>query len=499
MKRSTGPFLGGPGTRALILSAIASASVALTLTTGVWSFKPYDPAGPPEPVCPMGYEFADGECVLVTPPITCPDGYHLEGEVCAPDVVPSCPEGYAFTDGHCVLIEPPEEEPEPEPEPEPTPEPEPEPEPEPTPDPEPSVIPFKELRGVNYIDPVLSRKEQAAKLPIQTGQVEKFVKIAKDSGYNVFRIPVSWESYVDNEDNFLGQLVALVEEANSHDIFVWIDFHHYDATSNWPTKVSKGRGFPEFVVSCYEPKNTYERDSEVRAFWNDYYDNKVRDSENSCKRTLDIWDLQADFMKAMIDEVDHYPNVIGYEILNEPHVWTDKHYDSLGELHTEMAKELRKSTDKLIIFTRETAHGYTDDGKKYGRKIGLEYKILPKDPAKNIMYIPHLYNLNEIEEHVDRWKADQKRWESMGYDVPIGVGEWSPQPPQLEEGNAVTQENMDGFVRVWEREGWMHTYWAYGGFNFGEGNVLVKQSGTLTKAGEYFEKSIGKFYDEILN
>ena len=44
MKRSTGPFLGGPGTRALILAAIASASVALTLTTGVWSFKPYDPA-----------------------------------------------------------------------------------------------------------------------------------------------------------------------------------------------------------------------------------------------------------------------------------------------------------------------------------------------------------------------------------------------------------------------------------------------------------------------
>jgi hypothetical protein len=54
---------------------------------------------------------------------------------------------------------------------------------------------------------------------------------------------------------------------------------------------------------------------------------------------------------------------------------------------------------------------------------------------------------------------------------------------------------MDGFVRVWEREGWMNTYWAFGGFNFGEGNVLVKESGRLTTAGEYFEESIKEIYD----
>ena len=40
----------------------------------------------------------------------------------------------------------------------------------------------------------------------------------------------------------------------------------------------------------------------------------------------------------------------------------------------------------------------------------------------------------------------------------------------------------------------MHTYWAYGGFNFGEGNVLAKKSGDLTKAGEYYAESIRNFY-----
>ncbi|HKU49955.1 MAG TPA: cellulase family glycosylhydrolase [Nitrososphaera sp.] len=479
------PFLGGADTRALLLTAIATASVALALTLGgALSAKPYDPAEPPEPVCPMGYQFSDGECVLVTPPTTCPEGYHLEGENCAPDVIPSCPEGYVYSEGECLQIE----QPKPEPGPGPIVE-------EPPIDPEPAVIPFSELHGVNYIDPVLSRKEHSPKLPVQAGQVEKFVSIAKESGYNVFRIPLSWESYVGNEENFLGQLVALVEEANSHDIFVWIDFHHFDATSNWPAKVSKGRGFPEFVVSCYHPKGDYERDPEVRAFWDDYYNNKVRDSSNSCKRTLDVWSLQADFMKSMIDEIDQYPNVIGYELLNEPHVWKDDQYEKLGKLHTELAKDIRKSTDRVIIFTRETSHGFESDGGRYPRKIGQEYKILPKDPAKNVMYIPHLYNLNEIEEHVERWKEDQKRWKSMGYDVKIAVGEWSPQPPQLEEGNAVTMENMEGFVKVWKREGWMNTYWAFGGFNFGEGNVLVKESGIPTEAGDFFQESIQKFYD----
>ena len=488
---SSTPFFGSFGNNAMIFAAVITASVAIALASGVWAFKPFDPAAPPEPVCPMGYEFMNGDCVLVTPPTVCPEGYHVEGEACAPDVVPTCPEGYLYVDGECV-----EQKPQPDPVPDPGPIPIPDPGPiDDPPDADPVDIPFKDLHGVNYIDPVLNRKEDRAKLPIQKDLIEKYVPIAKEAGFNVFRIPVSWESYVGNEENFLGQLVELVKTANSNDIFVWIDFHHFDATSNWSGKVSDGRGFPEFIVSCYHPKGEYERDPEVRAFWSDYYDNKLRDSNNSCRRTLDVWELQSEFMVTLIKEVDQYPNVIGYELLNEPHVWENSQYDALGRLHTELAKDIRKHTDKTIIFTRETTHGYDDKGRKYSRQIGLEYKILPKDPAKNVMYIPHLYDLDEIEDHVDRWKEVQKRWKEMGYDVKIAVGEWSPQPPQLIEGKAVTQENMDGFVKVWEREGWMNTYWAYGGFKFGEGNVLIRENGSLTKAGQYFEKSIERYYD----
>ena len=355
-------------------------------------------------------------------------------------------------------------------------------------------ISFGKLHGVNFIDPLLNRKEGSQLLPVQTDFIDKFVSKAKESNFNVFRIPVRWEAYEDNKEYFLNELVYLVKTSNENNIFVWIDFHHFDATSNWGHKVANGNGFPEFVVSCYKPAKGYERDPEVRAFWNDYYLNKVRDSENSCKQTLDVWHLQAEFMKAMISKVDDYPNVLGYELINEPHLWEDAQYEYLGDMSTAIAKELRTATDKILFFTRETAHGLEPDGTKYTRKIGLEYKILPRDPIKNVMYVPHLYDLKEIDSHISFWKELQRKWLTLGYDVNIGVGEWSPQPPQL-ISPSITRENIDGFVATWAREGWMHTYWAFGGFGFGEGNVLVKPSGELSSAGKHYEDAIINFYD----
>ncbi|MGI0016373.1 MAG: hypothetical protein ACREBU_23380, partial [Nitrososphaera sp.] len=87
-----------------------------------------------------------------------------------------------------------------------------------------------------------------------------------------------------------------------------------------------------------------------------------------------------------------------------------------------------------------------------------------------------------------------------GYDVPMGVGEWATQPPQLEAGNAVTQENVDGFVSVWAREdaasasGFPVTYWAFGDCCGGEGNRLVNDDGTLTDAGRFYKNAIAKYY-----
>ncbi|HEV8386306.1 MAG TPA: cellulase family glycosylhydrolase, partial [Nitrososphaera sp.] len=228
-------------------------------------------------------------------------------------------------------------------------------------------------------------------------------------------------------------------------------------------------------------------------FWNDYYLNKVRDPSNDCNRTLDVWTLHANFMKVMIEKVDRYPNVLGYELLNEPPVWKDEDYQNLGNMHTELAKKLRKVTDKTLIFTREIPFGKEPDGDPYQRQSNLQHKILPKDPRDNVIYAPHIYTLKNLEKQVDQWKSLQKKWESMGYDVEIAVGEWAFQPPENTED--LTQEKINEFVKVWSKEGFMHAYWVFGCSRCGEGNVLVDEDGILTDLGTFVKKSIIKHYD----
>ena len=87
--------------------------------------------------------------------------------------------------------------------------------------------------------------------------------------------------------------------------------------------------------------------------------------------------------KWVIDRVDGYDNVIGYEILNEPHLFNASQYDDLGRYHTYMAKGIREISDKKIFFDRETTRDFQ-------RLPSLEYKIVPQN-VSGLVYTPHLY------------------------------------------------------------------------------------------------------------
>lgn len=412
----------------------------------------------------------------------------LVGTVVVSAIAPNCQPPQRETEIISPPLPPPPEDP-----------PAPDPEPPDDPAPEPSFAAWSDLHGVNFYDPILHRKQGAPK-PAGTDPafVNQFTFIADQSGYNLFRIPVTWEGYEGAETVFLNELELLVSEANETGIQIWIDNHHFFATSQWGIK--SGVGFPRSIVDCYNPSGEYESDPEVKLFWLDYYSNNVKDPSNSCKYgTLDAWTKQADFMLAMIDRVDKYQNVIGYEILNEPHFWQDSNYNDLGQLHTFVGMKIRQASDKSIIFTRETAHGTKADGTDYKRSTALEPDIIPRMPdRKNIIYAPHTYDLPLIETHVKQFKNYAAQWKLEGYEVKIGVGEYATQPPQLPTGLAVTQENINGFVSVWAREGYAHTYWSFGECCGGEGNRLVTNAGVLTPAGIFYKNAIATFYQEPL-
>jgi aryl-phospho-beta-D-glucosidase BglC (GH1 family) len=343
---------------------------------------------------------------------------------------------------------------------------------------------WSDLRGVNFIDPVLRQKESSGEMGVQNSHVHTYIPKLKNMGLNLIRLPVYWEAYPGNEENFLDEIELIVQTAEENEIYVWIDFHHFDATSYWRYACAEcgdynsyGRGFPKSVVGQYHPTTDYEHDPEVVAFWNDYYLNQVRGVD-------DVWSEQADFMKSIIAKVDQYDNVIGYEILNEPHFFKSEHYAQMGILQTEIGSKLREVTDKAIIFTRETGHH------GFKRITASEDLLLPKISGK-IVYAPHVYSSDSVDTNIKNWKAYQKEWADIGYNIPIGVGEWAVQAPQT---TTLTQAAMDGFVSQFREAGFFWTYWAYAGFDMDEGNVLINEDGTLTSAGEYLVVSVQKSY-----
>jgi hypothetical protein len=355
---------------------------------------------------------------------------------------------------------------------------------------------WKGLHGVNFIDPVLSKKERKEDVPPNPGYVTKYMAFAKKYDFNIIRVPIYWESYVGNEENFLAETELIAKEAQKHGIKVIYDNHHFFATSQWGADIRKGGiGFPSILTGQYNPVgdgNTQTDNyghAEVRAFWDDFYNNRVRN-------VPDAWSLQADYMKAVIERVDKYDNVLGYEILNEPHLWKKEHYTDLGEYHTAITKNLRQATDKTIIFTRETTHG------SYNRDPDYEKLILPLDPDKNVMYWPHTYqppSRDAGQLQVKQFKRYQSEWAEMGYDVKIGIGEWGTQSNQITglpgldevEGQAL----MDSFVSTWAKEDWPVTYWAFGCFSCGEGNKIIESDGSLTKYGKRYVKAIETYYE----
>ena len=83
------------------------------------------------------------------------------------------------------------------------------------------------------------------------------------------------------------------------------------------------------------------------------------------------WTLQADFLKKIVSAVDNHKSPPGYEILNEPHVYSIDQWEKVGSYNTFIADQLRKVTQKTIVFDRQ-------DSPDLGGPVG----ITPENIAK---------------------------------------------------------------------------------------------------------------------
>ncbi len=361
----------------------------------------------------------------------------------------------------------------------PSPGPIPKPTPGPTPTPSPSGdcsnIPMSQLRGVAFVDPVLTRSESGNSVKAPVSYVEDSLKRLHSYGFNLIRVHYYWESYVYNPADFMNRLDLIARTAQEHDICVVFDNHHWFTSSYWKTDTGlggKGIGFPAFVVKSFPSKATYSQTA--GPFWDALLSNSlVIDGRK-------IWDIQAEFLTKVVKRVDKYDSVAAYEILNEPHLWSKDQYDKLGNYHTFMAQKIRAVSDKRIVFDRETAHDFMRDPT-------MEYKILPRGVSK-IVYGPHLYAAPTEASGGEKQVSNIKKW-SQDWGVEIMIGEFS----------AHSQADMNAFLKAWKDAGFGWTYWkwskATGTRPDHLGNV-VYESGTVpkTEALKYLLNSYNTIY-----
>lgn len=383
-------------------------------------------------------------------------------------------------------------------------------------------IPYSSLVGANYRHPNLVGREGTGSTNVNTAHIDNHIAASKNMGINLWRVVVNWESYVGNEAGFLSTLDEVVKRANNNGIYVWIDFHHYFESSQ---VYQGGSGFPKFIVANYIPASKYTR-SEYEAwnslaanFWDDYYSNSINANGKS------VWDHQSDFMRAMVNKVDKYPNVIGYEILNEPHVWSsdNSHYVAIGNLNTYIGNKLRNAegsypgTDRNIIFTRETLHGTGKLQKAERYRMAPRLTRLPD----SVWWTPHHYaktmdNFGGIDGYQATWDKIKSVYRITM--PPMAAGEMSTQsnqycidpvtgkdtydasdpsscPDLLTE--PAGQNNMDnavGNLKQWMPKPVIPVYWQMGGGGEGGNQLTNPSTGALTVFGQRYKNSIAKYY-----
>jgi aryl-phospho-beta-D-glucosidase BglC (GH1 family) len=337
-------------------------------------------------------------------------------------------------------------------------------------------MPMSQLRGAVFIDSVLSRFENDGGPSSPNNYVQNSMKYIKSNGMNLVRVPYYWEAYVSWPGAFMAELELIAQAAQANNVCVIFDNHHWYTSSYFANvdfgKSGKPKGFPSFVLQAYPTTGDYE--STAGLFWSDFLDNSIVIDGHS------VWDLQSEFIRKVIDKVDSYDSVVGYEIMNEPHLFDSSQYELLGEYHTYMAKEIRSVSDKKIIFDRETARGFQ-------RVPSFEVKIVPQG-ITGLVYGPHLYAVPLPGSQGEKQLENFEEW-GQEWGVEVLLGEWSGES-QSEVNTFVSEFKDAGF-------GWTYYKWASSKTAGGDhlGNVIYESnSSPKTPYLEFLNNAIEAFY-----
>jgi Cellulase (glycosyl hydrolase family 5) len=216
----------------------------------------------------------------------------------------------------------------------------------------------KPFVGVNmrgYYTSSIVQNRDFGLTPFPKNYYEDSFRTISQAGMNLVRYLVYWEAYEKNPTLFMNELDTVAKTADKWGLKLIYDNDQYH-TSSW-LEPDRGYGFPSLLFED-NPKYDFgggggfetKGGETAQVWWTDWWNRSVKDANG-----VDGWTLQADFLKKIVNAVDKHPSTLGYEILNEPQVYTSDQWVKIGSYNTFITNELRKvaSPQKIIVFDRQ--------------------------------------------------------------------------------------------------------------------------------------------------
>ncbi|MDR4512123.1 MAG: hypothetical protein MRJ93_10535 [Nitrososphaeraceae archaeon] len=261
--------------------------------------------------------------------------------------------------------------------------------------------------------------ERFSSISFPSNYYDESFKLIKNIGLNHIRYVLYWEAFENNPSLFLQELKSVADMADKWGLKIIYDNHQYH-TSSWLDE-KRGTGFPSFLFD----KNLYPFDSGVttssnstKSWWSSWWDRNITYEDNNTKP--DGWSLQVKFLKTIVKLLDYHSSTIGYEILNEPQIFSQDQWSKIKKYYQYMTDELRTQTNKTIVIDMTIPITFKDS------PINLTSenmaKIIPKD--QNSIFKISLYGIPKDKNYQEK-KLELLSNVSKIAKIPLYVGEWN--------------------------------------------------------------------------
>ena len=276
-------------------------------------------------------------------------------------------------------------------------------------------------------------------IPFPDNYYSDSFKLITSAGMNHIRYVLYWQAYENDPISFINELKSVASLADKWGLHVIYDNHQFH-TSSWLDPV-RGSGFPP---SLFNDNTSYPFGSggspgypSAIKWWTKWWNHTITDN-----RGIDGWILQIGFLKKVIETVENHRSTLGYEILNEPQIQSADQWEKIGMYNTFVANELRKITNKTLVFDMTIPVVFHD--LKINMTSANIAKLLPEN-KNNIVFKISLYGIPTVRSYAEQ-KINLLSGLTNITGVPLYIGEWnnvSREERISVEGKTISEINQE--------------------------------------------------------